>query len=143
LAIPVRLIDAEVALVQGENVYAAAAMEKLLVDLRQFGARVYVPNCLYLLGKALAQQGKPKESREHWLEARDKAEEIGSRRILWRILHALSQIESDPIRAERLRTGARDILEYISEHIDQPELRDSFLNQPDVRAVLEPVRLLP
>jgi tetratricopeptide (TPR) repeat protein len=135
--IPVRLTDAELALAQGENERAAAAMERLLVDLRQFGTRAYVPYALYLLGKALAKLGKQEDARERWLEARDQAEGMGSRRILWRVLYALSQIEPDPIQAKCLRTGARKIIDYIAYHIDQAELQESFLNQPDVRAVLK------
>ncbi len=140
--IPVRLTIAEVALAQGKNEYAAAAMEKLLVDLRPFGTRIYVPYALFLLGKALAKLGKPKDAREHLLEARDQAIAIGSRRILWRILYALSQNENDPIQAECLRIEARNVLQYIVDHIHQAELRESFLNQPDVRTVLESCRCL-
>jgi tetratricopeptide (TPR) repeat protein len=135
--IPVRLTIAEVALAQGENDCAAAAMKKLLIDLQQFGTRVYTPYALYLLGAALAKLGKAVKARERWLEARKKAEGLGSRRILWRILYALSQIESDPIETERLLDGARQNLAYIVDHIEQAELKESFLNRPDVRAVLE------
>jgi adenylate cyclase len=138
-AIPVRLTDAELALALGEYHRAAREMECLLVDLRQFGTRAQVPYALYLLGKALAELGKPKEARERWLEACSHAEAMGSQRVLWRILYALSQIEPDPTVAERRGARAGQVVRSIADHIDDSELRESFLCAPDVRAVHEPV----
>ena len=69
-------------------------------------------------------------------EARAEAEAIGSRRGLWPILYALSQLEDDPAEAARLHKAAREILEYIADHIDQVDLRASFLGLPDAQTVL-------
>jgi len=49
----------------------------------------------------------------------------------------LSQLEADPTEAERLRQQARRIIKHIADHIDEADLRESFLNLPDVRAVLD------
>jgi DNA-binding SARP family transcriptional activator/predicted ATPase len=139
--IPVRLTDAQLALALGEHDRAVGEMEHLLVDLQQFGTWGQVPYALYVLGRALAELGKPKEARERWLEACSHAEAMGSQRILWRITHALSHFEPDPAVAERLGTKARQVLRSIVEHIDDLEVRESFLRKPDVRAVLEPARV--
>ena len=134
--ISVRLTDAELALALGEYDRAAGEMERLLRDLQEFGTRAQIPYALYLLGKALAESGKPKEARERWLEACSHAETMGSQRVLWRILFALSKIEPDPAKAERLAVRAGRILRTIADRIDDAELRGSFLRQPDVRTVL-------
>ena len=70
-------------------------------------------------------------------DARLEAEQLGSRRCLWRILHALGQVEADEKEAESLRHTAREIVRFIADRIEQVELRDSFLSLPDVRVVLE------
>ena len=69
------------------------------------------------------------------MEARAEAEAIGSRRMLWQILFALSRLETDPTEAERLRQQAREIAKYIADHTP-PDLRASFLALPAVQAVL-------
>ena len=78
-------------------------------------------------------------ARGRLLEARAEAEAMGSRRTLWRILYALSQVEADPVQAARLRQQAQEIVEYIADHIRQAALRVLFLNLPEVQAVLGPV----
>jgi adenylate cyclase len=135
--ISIRLTDAQIALAKGENERAAAVAEGLLADLRDFGTRAKIPYALYLLGSALAELGKPEDARERWLEARREAEALGSRRILWRVLHALSRIETDSHESARLRDGARQVLAYIADHLEQEELRESFVSQAEVLAVLE------
>jgi len=80
--------------------------------------------------------GREEAALESLLEARSIAEAIGSRRMLWRVLFALSELEADLTEAERLRQQARQIVEYIADHIDEVKLRQLFLNLPDVRAVL-------
>jgi hypothetical protein len=70
------------------------------------------------------------------VEARAEAESLKSRRMLWRILAALGQLESDRSTAESLRREARQVVGYITSHIDQDELRSSFLVQPDVQAIV-------
>ncbi len=87
----------------------------------------------------LAGLGQDQLARDRLLEAHSAAEAIGSRRALWPILCALSQLEADPTEAERLRQQAVTIVEYIADHISTPELHASFLELPQVGAVFEPV----
>jgi hypothetical protein len=59
--------------------------------------------------------------------------------MLWQILGAMSRIQAErgnPAEARALRAQAREILEFIADHTP-PDLRASFLNQPDARAVLD------
>jgi tetratricopeptide (TPR) repeat protein len=131
------LAQGELALEEQAYEHCAAVADSLLADLRQWGTRPYVSYALYLQGLALQGSGQEDAARARFLEARAAAEAVGSRRTLWRILHALSQIEEDPSEAERLRHRAREIVRFIVDHIDQIDLRASFLSLPEVRAVLK------
>jgi hypothetical protein len=81
--------------------------------------------------------GREEDARQRLLECRAEAEAIGSQRVLWRVLKELSQIEPDPVEAERLCSASRQIVESFAENIDQDDLRRSFLEQPEVRQVFE------
>jgi hypothetical protein len=98
--------------------------------------RSQLPEALYLEGKALLGLGREEVARDRFLVARTEAETLGARRILWRILDGLSRLEKDPSRTTQLRQEARQVIRYIVAHIDQDDLRASFLSLPDVRAVL-------
>ena len=130
------IAEAELRLKQGDDRQALEVTDDLLARLRRYGVRSQLPYVFLLRGRASMGLGEPESARSWWMEAVAEAKAMGSRRILWRILYALSQIEPEPSQAECLLNGARDVLKYIVDHIDQAELRESFLNQPDVRAVL-------
>ncbi|MCB0211539.1 MAG: hypothetical protein KDJ52_19530, partial [Anaerolineae bacterium] len=117
---------------------ALAVADELLTDLRQFGMRSEIPQILYLLAQALLGLGQDEAARNRLQEARIEAEAIGSRRMLWSILFALSRLEPDPVEAENLRRQAQAIIMYIVEHIHQPKLHASFLALPLVQALLAP-----
>jgi tetratricopeptide (TPR) repeat protein len=131
--VPVPLADGELALKQGDYKRAMKVTDELLSQLREFGMRSYYPYVLYLQGQASLGLGREENARQRFLESRSEAEAIGSRRTQWRVLLALSQIEPDPAEAERLRSKARQVVDTIAEHIDQDDLRHSFLGRPDVR----------
>jgi tetratricopeptide (TPR) repeat protein len=129
------LAEGELALWQGDYERAMTAVDTLLTSLPQFEADI--PKALYLQSQALLGLGQDEAARECLLEARTKAESIGSQRMLWQILAMLATIETDPAEAKRLRQQARNIVEYIADQIPTSELRTSFLNLPHVRPVLD------
>lgn len=133
--IPVRLVEGKLALAQGDCEHVMAVTNALLTDLRQSGAQTYISKALYLQGQALLAMGQPDAAYERLLEARAEAEAIGSKWMLWQILGALANLESNPIEVEFLRQQAREIIEYIANHTPA-ELRASFLNLPQVGKVL-------
>jgi len=135
----VALAEAELALKRGELEQALAVTDALLTELRQYGMRLLIAYSLYLQGQALRGLNQDQAARDRLLEARAEAEAVGSRRTLWRVLHALGQLEANPVQAEHLRQRAQEIVETIADHIHQAALRASFLNLPNVRAVLETV----
>jgi tetratricopeptide (TPR) repeat protein len=126
--------EAELALGQGHYEQAKVTAEEAISTLRQLGARAFLPAALYVQGRAWLGLGQPDTAWECWLAARAETEAIGSRRMLWQILLALSQLESNPTEAERLRQQAQEVVEYIADH-SPPELRASFLALPAVRVV--------
>jgi tetratricopeptide (TPR) repeat protein len=130
------LAEAELALRQGDYERALAATGVLLATLNQAGMRAYMLEVLYLRGQILRAMGQTEAARKTLLEAQAEAEAIGSRRMLWQILSALSQLETDPTEAERLHKQAQEIVAYIADNISEPELRASFLDLPQVQAVL-------
>jgi tetratricopeptide (TPR) repeat protein len=91
----------------------------------------------WLRGKARLALGDVDQARKALLEARAIAEEKGERTILWQILATLSELEGacgDREAAKKLRDQAREVIEYIADYAG--ELRDAFLAQPAVAAVL-------
>jgi len=86
----------------------------------------------------LQGMGRLSEAHASLAEARTEAVAVGSRRTEWRIFEALSKLEPDPSRAEALRQRARRAAEYIATHLGEEHaaLQRSFLNLPDVRALL-------
>ncbi|MBI1879874.1 MAG: tetratricopeptide repeat protein [Chloroflexi bacterium] len=129
--------EAELALAQGYYEQARAIAEEVIVILRQLGVRIFLPSALYIQGQVWLGLDQPSAARESWLAARAEAEAIDSRRMLWQILAALSQLGSDPAEAERLRQKAQAVVAYIADH-SPPDLRASFLALPAVRAMLDP-----
>ena len=100
--------------------------------------RVFAPDLLRVKGLALLGLGHVDEAREIFEEALAEAERQGSRRSLWAILFALSQLEGqsgNPAEAENLRRRAREFIEYIADHLGPPERRELFLKLPHIREV--------
>jgi tetratricopeptide (TPR) repeat protein len=99
-----------------------------------------LPEALYLLGCVRLAERQIGAARSALIDARAEAEAMNARRMLWRILAAHSRIEEqdgDPLTAAALRREARETITYIAGHSGSDELRRTFLNQRDVRAVLE------
>ena len=70
--------------------------------------------------------------------AREAAEKMQARRVLWELLALSSELareDGDATTAESLRGQGREIVSYIAEH-SPPDLRESFLNLPKVRGLL-------
>jgi hypothetical protein len=64
---------------------------------------------------------------------------MSARRIVWKVLFWWSQVErqhGNAAEAQKLLTESRDVLNYILGRLTIPDLRASFLNTPEVKAVL-------
>jgi tetratricopeptide (TPR) repeat protein len=136
----VPIADAELALAKHNYARVISVMDELIDRIHKVGMRSFLSDALYLKGQALLAQGQTQAARRVLGEARVEAESIGSKRMLWQILAALSDIEADPsdhAEAQRLRAQARELIAYISGHIPTKELTDSFLQRPLVRAIMD------
>jgi hypothetical protein len=139
---------AEIALAQADYLRATTLADQMIANIRSAGYRPIIPDVLYFKGRVMLAQDQIDSARPVLEEARAEAEAIGSRRSLWPILMALSEVEArsgDPARGEDLRRRAQEIVEYIADHIADPahpingpltaeQLRASFLNLPEVQA---------
>lgn len=131
------LADAELALANGEYARAIGVLDGLLARLRPFKIRSFFSDALYLKGRALLGLGRIEDASATWQEALAEAESLGSRRVQWQVLAALSEVEKErghAAEAEALRARSRDLVTYIADHTP-PEFRDKFLQQPEVRAL--------
>ena len=132
------LAHAGLALANGDPAGALAALGEVESYLRAAGARMFLPDVLGMKGRALVDQGRLDEAHETLAEARATAEAIGSRRSLWPLLLALSDVEArrgNIPEAEALRRQAREAIDFIADHCPL-DLRASFLNLPDARRML-------
>jgi tetratricopeptide (TPR) repeat protein len=132
----------EVALAQGDGARALALAERSLGVVRGIGARTFVATGLFYKGRAQQLLGQLEEAAAVLNEARAEAEALGMRRILWRILAALSVLAAgrgNATDAQALRRQAREIIAYIADHCPLA-LHDSFLHLPEVQAVLDSIQ---
>jgi tetratricopeptide (TPR) repeat protein len=123
LLFPLTQTEAEIALARSDYVRALTLANEISASIRRVGYRSFIPDVLYLKGRVLLAQDQIDSARPVLEEARAEAEAIGSRRSLWPILIALSEVEArsgDPARAEDLRRRAQEIVEYIADHIADP-----------------------
>lgn len=126
------LAEAELALARNDPARAAEAMDRLLERLRAFHIRTFLADALLIRGIALARMGRLDSAAQVLSDARGEAESIGSRRVLWQILAACSEVETrrgDLSAAQALRAQAREIVQYMADHISDEQLRASFLKR--------------
>ncbi len=69
-------------------------------------------------------------------QARLAAEAMGSRRLSWQILAAAAEIEPDPEKSAGMKAQAREIIQFIADHITGDELRAGFMGLEGVRALV-------
>src|SRR5205085_9119945 len=114
----------------------------LISFARQNSVRLLLADVLHLRGRVLRAAGRENDALAGLKDARLEAESLGSRRILWRILADLAELEArrgGQPAARELRRQAAEIIDYIAEHAGSAELAESFINQPAAQAVLRAV----
>lgn len=135
---PVLLAEVQLQLALGQPERALARVEYLTSRLRRAEVRSYLPEALWLQGRALLALERVEQARRILQEAQAVAEEAEVRRILWPILWELSQVETvahNVAAAKRLRRRAWEIVNYIAAHTGSDELSSNFLALPEVRVV--------
>lgn len=125
----------ELALAQGEAVRALAIAEHLLVSAPGDARPQYIPHLLALKGEALLALKRLPEAAEVLENAKIGAEQRQAPSILWRIHRSLGRayhLLKREEQARRERCVAREIIAQLAGTIDQPDLREHF-----VQAVLQ------
>jgi tetratricopeptide (TPR) repeat protein len=135
----VLLADAEISLAEGNPQRAVERLDQMLELAAAARRRPAVPEALLLRGRSQRALGEVQLAREALLRALKEAEELGSGRVLWRILLEQSRLEAESgnsTDAELLRARAGSAIAELVTSIDDPELRRSFTALPDVREAL-------
>lgn len=133
------LARVQLGLARGDTVRDVAQLDDQVAYLKNAGVRTFLPDALYLKSKALLAQSRVEEAHAGLTQARTMAKATGSRRSLWQILFALSQLEAQlgrTVAAQKFRGQAQEVIEFIADHAGSSELRTSFLNLPEVQVVL-------
>ena len=101
--------------------------------------RIYALEMLRFQGQAEFELGLYDDARETLLRARDDAQEFGSKRNLWPILHYLSKVEQAQggPESDQFINQARKIVQHIADAIERPDIHDAYLSLPQVREVLQ------
>jgi tetratricopeptide (TPR) repeat protein len=102
------------------------------------GIEAGLADAYYLRGKALKALGRETEAYSDLGKGAMIAEEIGSNRILWKILGAMGEIEDlrgYPVEAGQLRAKAQGIVNTIADHTGKEEWRKSFLESRKVQSI--------
>ncbi len=136
----VLLAEIELSLAQKNYSAGLEIADKTLTLIQQNQAIVFKADTLYLKGLMLYRQGQLHEAYDIFSAARSEAETVNARRVLWPILCMLSELEAQQGYASMagfLQQQAREIINYIADHTGSPELRDSFLDLPQVQLVIE------
>jgi tetratricopeptide (TPR) repeat protein len=130
------IVQSYLTLVQGDYDQTISLTQTALTKAQAFGTRAYTPTLLLRQAQALQASGQPTLAYKRLQEAKVAAEVLGSKHLLWQILLALSELERDGGTTAVYHQEAQTIIHFIANHAP-PELRDSFLGLPDVKAVFK------
>ncbi len=135
-------VRSELSLLRGQPGQALAITEEVEAIARRV-ARRPMPEILYWRARALQAVGDLVSASATLKRARERAERIGQRPLLWRILALQAELAAqagDGAQAAESVAQARAIISGIADHTGTPELRASFLARASVRAVLNPTQ---
>jgi DNA-binding SARP family transcriptional activator len=127
--------ELNLALGQPESLFAG--LGERVWPYREAGFGSLLADEYWLRGRAAMAMGQFEAAREALLKAREAAEAQDERAILWKILSTMSEAErtrGNASEADRLNDQAQALVDDIAAHAG--ELRDAFLAQPAVAALL-------
>ena len=104
--------------------------DEYIAALQDAGLHATLPAAFYFRALAFQAKGEVEAAKQALQTARAEAEAMTSRRMLWRILAELAQVEEqlgNTAEAQKLRRLAQEPIQYIADHAGSPERRDSFL----------------
>jgi tetratricopeptide (TPR) repeat protein len=140
LTVPIALAEGELALAQKDYPEAVAAVAPVVARYHATGIAYRAADAFLVQARAWLAQGELDRAEEALKAARALAERMPSRQALWQILLEQSRVagaRGEAAQAKMLRDQARDVVNYIADHIGESKLQASFLALPDVCAVME------
>jgi len=132
----VALIAPVVALAGGRAAEALAMADGVLATMERAGLLALRADAQQARGDALRALGRIDEALAAYRAAYELARNFGARRAQWPALAALSELEPDPAQATEYRAAAAEVIHYLAGQLDEPELREAFLNRPEVKRVI-------
>jgi class 3 adenylate cyclase/tetratricopeptide (TPR) repeat protein len=135
----VLVVSVEVMLAKGENETALQYCEKIIEKLTSSKNKSMLHQIYLLKGIAHLRMNEYELAGIALSDALQVAEDLGSLWRLWQILLAQAELEDklkNPQKAASLRGEAVEHIEAICAEISQPEIRESFLNRPEVKALM-------
>jgi hypothetical protein len=126
----VGLAECDLALAQSNALAALALSESLMAQIQRAETSVFLPEALWLKGRAHQRLADRAAARAAWEEAARRARQIGLRRILWQTLLSLGKVEAqlgDAPAARARRDEAQQVIEVMAAHLNHSEQRASFL----------------
>jgi tetratricopeptide (TPR) repeat protein len=132
-----RIAKCRLALVRADFTEALALADSAVELARQNKLGHHLPEALFLKGKTHFKQGDRLQAKNALEQARTAAEKLGSRSLLWQIIAMLAEIETDHELSMKLKVDARQIVDYIADHVTRKDLRQAFLQSTAIYALLE------
>ena len=132
------LANVELALAEKDYESALILAENLLEQVSPL-TRVDIPAVMQRKADALIGLGKFDEAHQVLTQACSLAVEMGSKHHLWSVLSSLADMNArinKQNEADACRKKARQIVEMIADGLQEIGLRESFLSQPRVRALI-------
>jgi tetratricopeptide (TPR) repeat protein len=138
----IHMVEGEIALANQAYDDAFAVIDRTVTSTKMVGIRPFLTYMLFLKAQALIGLNRITEAYQILLEARAETEAQGSAPNLQRlqILIGLSEFEAqagNTAEARGLRKEAREVIEFIADHMDDAKIRHTFLASPYIRSVLE------
>jgi hypothetical protein len=130
------LAQCRLALARKDHAQAIAIIDSVVEDSQPSKVGQFLPEALFLKGQAHGMNGERDLAKSAFEQARVAAQAMGSRRLLWQILAALAGVESDTGKSAALIAQAREIIQFIADHLHAEEMRSRFLQSEDVSAVI-------
>lgn len=133
------LAQAEIGMARGDASQVVSMIDEQIPILEGSGFHGHLPEILNLKAWALMVMYRDAEARSALETARQQAQETGSRRMLWSILARLADLDAREGRTQQAaqhRHEARRIVEGLAASLTQPDLRELFLSQPAVQALM-------
>lgn len=97
---------------------------------RRIGCLAYLPEVLWLQGRAEMGQKRWAQAHETLTEALNISQHNGERRLRWRILSSLAEVagaQGQQSAADHYKEMGQTVITTIANHIDNEELRTAFL----------------